>query len=67
MRSGTSPLRINHPLTFYPLFVSEDGKKIVRVGEPLTPGVNRNTVKADKGTKVGENKVFEAFPEWGTI
>ena len=52
MRSGTSPLRINHPLTFYPLFVSEDGKKIVRVGEPLTPGVDRHTVKADKGTTV---------------
>lgn len=52
MRSGTSPLRINHPLTFYPLFVSENGKKIVRVGEPLSPGVDRHTVKADKGTKV---------------
>ena len=52
MRSGTSPLRINHPLTFYPLFVSEDGKKIVRVGEPLTPGVDRHTVKPDAGTKI---------------
>lgn len=52
MRSGTSPLRINHPLTFYPLFVSEDGKQIVRVGEPLTPGVDRHTIKPDTGTRV---------------
>ena len=52
MRSGSSPLRINHPLTFYPIFVSEDGKRIVRVGEPLAPGVDRNTIMPDKGSKV---------------
>lgn len=52
MRSGSSPLRINHPLTFYPIFVAEDGKRIVRVGEPLPPGVNRNTIMPDNGTKV---------------
>lgn len=52
MRSGSSPLRINHPLTFYPIFVSEDGKRIVRVGEPLAPGVDRKTVLPDDGTKI---------------
>lgn len=52
MRSGSSPLRVNHPLTFYPIFVSDDGTRIVRVGEPLLPGVNRSTVSADKGTRI---------------
>lgn len=52
MRSGSSPLRVNHPLTFYPIFVSDDGTHIVRVGEPLLPGVNRSTVSADKGTRI---------------
>ena len=52
MRSGSSPLRINHPLTFYPIFVSEDGKRIVRVGEPLAPGVDRKTVLPDEGAKI---------------
>ncbi len=52
MRSGNSPLRINHPLTFYPIFVSEDGKRIVRVGEPLPQNADRNTISPNEGTKV---------------
>ena len=52
MRSGSSPLRVNHPLTFYPLFISEDGKRIVRFGDPLPPGVDRHTIHPDPGTKV---------------
>ena len=52
MRSGTSPLRKDHPLTFYPIFVSEDGKRIVHVGDPIGHGVDRNTVEPLPGTKV---------------
>lgn len=52
MRSGTSPLRKDHPLTFYPIFVSEDGKKIVSVGEPIGRGVDRHTVQPLPGTRV---------------
>lgn len=52
MRSGSSPLRINHPLTFYPLYVSEDGLRIVKVGEPLPPGEDRHNVPAIQGTRV---------------
>jgi len=52
LRSGSSPLRINHPATFYPIFVSEDGKSIVSIGKPLPPGEDRNTVLPLLGTKV---------------
>lgn len=51
MRSGSSPLRINHPLTFYPIVVNDDGTKIIRIGECLEPGVSRNTVPEESGTK----------------
>lgn len=52
MRSGSSPLRINHPLTFYPIFVSENGNKIVKVGDPLPPGIDRTTIIPETGTRV---------------
>ena len=52
MRSGSSPLRANHPLTFYPLFISEDGKKIVKFGEPLPLETDRHSIEAEPGTKV---------------
>lgn len=52
MRSGTSPLRKDHPLTFYPIFVSEDGMRIVKIGDPIGAGVDRNTVSPLPGTRV---------------
>ncbi len=51
MRSGSSPLRIDHPLTFYPIVVNAEGTKILRIGECLEPGVDRNTVPEEEGTK----------------
>ena len=51
MRSGSSPLRKDHPLAFYPIVVDSSGTKIIRIGECLEPGVNRNTVQEEVGTK----------------
>lgn len=52
MRSGTSPLRKDHPLTFYPIYVSGDGKHIVKVGEPIGAGVDRTIVTPIPETRV---------------
>jgi len=49
MRSGSSPLRINHPLTFYPIFVADDGSRILEVGDPIPKDVDRNTVPQKAG------------------
>lgn len=49
MRSGTGALRNDSPGCFYPVFISEDKKKIIRAGEPIPIGVDRNTIKAPKG------------------
>lgn len=51
MRSGSSPLRKDHPLAFYPIVVDSAGTKILRIGDCLEPGVDRNTVKEEDGTK----------------
>ena len=51
LRSGTSPTRKGHELTFYPIFVSEDGKKIIKIGEPIGEGVDRNTVEPIAGAR----------------
>jgi len=51
LRSGTSPTRKGHELTFYPIFVSENGKKIIKIGDPIGEGVDRNTVKPIEGLK----------------
>lgn len=52
MRSGSSPLRVDHPLAFYPIIVDEAGMKIIEVGDCLPPGTDRNTIVAKPGTKV---------------
>ena len=52
MRSGSSPLRVDHPLAFYPIIVDEEGTKILSVGDCLPPGVDRNTIIAKPGTRV---------------
>lgn len=51
LRSGTSPTRKGHELTFYPIFVSEDGKRIIKIGEPIGEGVDRNTVEPIAGAR----------------
>lgn len=52
MRSGTGARRVDRPNMFYPLFVNEDGTKIVKIGDPLEPGANRDTVQPIEGTKI---------------
>lgn len=52
MRSGTGVRRADRPNMFYPLFVSIDGTKIVKVGDSIPLTENRDTVQAIKGTKV---------------
>ena len=51
LRSGTSPTRKGHEQTFYPIFVSEDGESIIKIGEPIGEGVDRNTVEPIAGAK----------------
>ena len=52
MRAGTNARRIDRPNLFYPLFVSEDGLRIVSVGESIDIDVDRNSVVALPGTVV---------------
>lgn len=52
MRSGTGVRRSDRPNMFYPLFVSLDGTKIVKVGDPIPLTEDRDSVKAIEGTKV---------------
>lgn len=52
MRSGTGVRRVDRPNMFYPLFISDDGTKIVKVGKPLPVDISRETVVPMSGTKV---------------
>lgn len=52
MRSGTGARRIDRPNMFYPLFISDDGTKIVKIGKPLPVNVSRESVAPIDGTKV---------------
>lgn len=49
IRSGSHFLRADSKNQFYPIFVKEDGKAILSVGEPYY-GEDRNEVVAPKGT-----------------
>ncbi|MBE6799815.1 MAG: site-specific DNA-methyltransferase [Ruminococcaceae bacterium] len=51
LRSGSNDSRQHSPNCFYPIFVSEDGKKFLGAGEPLALGVDRQTVIAPLGQK----------------
>lgn len=49
-RSGSSPTREGHPDTFYPFFVTSDGKRFHSVGEPIGVGASRHDTVAPPGT-----------------
>ena len=49
-KSGSSPTRDGHPETFYPFFISEDGKSFHSVGEPIGVGADRQATLAPRGT-----------------
>lgn len=51
LRTGTNNTRTHSPGCFYPIFVSEDGKQIIRAGEPLPQGVDRNSIITQSGEK----------------
>lgn len=49
-KSGSSPTRDGHPETFYPFFLTEDGKSFHSVGEPIGVGANRHDTIPPEGT-----------------
>lgn len=51
MRAGTNARRIDRPQLFYPIFVSEDGTRIVDVGEPLDLTCSRDSTTTPPHTK----------------
>lgn len=51
LRTGTNNMRYDRPKMFYPILVSEDGKKFVGVGDPLDINVSRDSYTPPIGTK----------------
>lgn len=51
LRSGSNDSRRHSPNCFYPIFVSEDGKRFIGAGDPLPLDVSRETVVAPTGQK----------------
>jgi adenine-specific DNA-methyltransferase len=49
-KSGSSPTRDGHPETFYPFFITANGKSFHSVGEPIGVGADRRNTVAPKGT-----------------
>lgn len=52
MRSGTGATRADRPNMFYPLFINNEGTKIVKIGESIPLNVDRKTIEPIEGTKV---------------
>ena len=50
-RSGTEPLRKDRPASFYPIYVSDDGLRIVKVGDPIPLNADRHSVPDIEGAK----------------
>ena len=48
-RTGTNSRRQDRPGMFYPIFVAQDGSKIVGLGNPIPLGQDRNTVSVPDG------------------
>ena len=62
----TQYTREGHPDTFYPIYVSEDYSRIVEIGDPIGPGVDRNSIPAKEGcvTLWPINKSSGAEAQW---
>jgi len=54
-KSGASPTRAGHPDTFYPFYITNDGKRIHSIGEPIGVGASRHAVEPPAET-------FAAWP-----
>jgi len=50
-RRGSNSLRQDRPNLFYPIYISEDGLKIVRIGESLALEESRNSVDSIAGCR----------------
>lgn len=48
-RQGSDNLRPTRPRQFYPIYVDNETKKIVKVGDPITPEVDRFSVESLPG------------------
>jgi len=51
MRSGTTARRIDRANMFYPLYVALDGKKILKIGEPIPKDESRFSIPDIPGAK----------------
>jgi adenine-specific DNA-methyltransferase len=49
-RSGSSPTREGHPDTFYPIFLTDDGRRFHSIGEPIGVGNSRSNTVPPEGT-----------------
>lgn len=52
MRAGTNARRVDRPNLFYPLYVSEDGKRIVKIGSPVPIDMDRSNIESISGTRI---------------
>lgn len=48
-RTGTNSRRQDRPGMFYPIFVTEDGSRIVGLGDPIPLGIDRHSVTTPDG------------------
>lgn len=58
-RSGTATLRSDRPNMFYPIFITNDGTKIVEVGNSILLDVDRTTIQAP----AGQIAIWPIFPD----
>ena len=52
MRAGTNARRVDRPNLFYPLHISEDGLRIVRIGDSIPLSQDRNSVVPETGCRI---------------
>ena len=58
-RSGTATLRSDRPNMIYPIFITNDGTKIVEVGNSIPLNVDRTTIQAPEG----QIAIWPIFPD----
>lgn len=58
-RSGTATLRSDRPNMFYPIFITNDGTKIVEVGNSISLNVDRTAIQAP----AGQIAIWPIFPD----
>lgn len=58
-RSGTATLRSDRPNMFYPIFITNDGTKIVEVGNSIPLNIDRTTIQAPEG----QIAIWPIFPD----